>query len=144
MTSMTSPADSFAATSWPLAPQPLDGRLIALHPGAHAQGLDFAERGRTDADWIIGIKAVSDGASVHANHWERHPRGEEVLALLDGRVSVILDGDAARPAGEGPGAAGQLLVVPRGTGHRLRVEQPGRLLFVTPSQGSEHRRVEAA
>jgi mannose-6-phosphate isomerase-like protein (cupin superfamily) len=121
----------------------LDGRLIALHPGAHVRALAFAERGRTDADWIIGIKAVSDSASVHAGHWERHPRGEEVLALLDGRVCVTLDGDAARPAREVPLTAGQMLVVPRGTWHRLRVEEPGRLLFVTPSQGSEHRRVEA-
>ena len=38
---------------------------------------------------------------------------------------------------------GQALVVPRGTWHRLHVEQPGRLMFVTPSVGSEHRRVEA-
>lgn len=141
---MTCSAETFEPLPWPPAPQPLDGRLIALHPNAHAMTLAFAERGRTDADWIIGIKAVSDGASVHAGHWERHPRGEEVLALIDGRVCVILDGDAACPIREVPLTAGQMLVVPRGTWHRLRVEEPGRLLFVTPSQGSEHRRVEAA
>jgi mannose-6-phosphate isomerase-like protein (cupin superfamily) len=141
---MTCSSDTLDSLPWPPTPQALDGRLIALHPGAKASVLAFAERGRTDADWIIGIKAVSDGASVHAGHWERHPRGDEVLALLDGRVCVTLDGDAARPAREVPLVAGQMLVVPRGTWHRLRVEVPGRLLFVTPSQGSEHRRVEAA
>lgn len=141
---MTCSVDTPAPQPWPPAPLALDGRLIALHPASHAEALAFAERVRTDADWIIGVKAVSDGASVHASHWERHPRGEEVLVPLDGCVCVILEGDAQRAACEVPLAAGQMLVVPRGTWHRLRVEQPGRLLFVTPSQGSEHRRVEAA
>lgn len=141
---MTSSADTLQPLSWPPELQTLDGRLIALHPGAHANGLTYAERARTNADWIIGIKTVNDDASVHAGHWERHPCGEEVLALFDGRVRVILDGDEVRPAHDVALAAGQMLVIPRGAWHRLRVEQPGRLLFITPSQSSEHRRAEAA
>lgn len=64
--------------------------LVALHPDATAKAIPFRDRGNTDANWIIGVKPVSDDASVHAGHWERHPLGEEVLCLLEGRVVVTL------------------------------------------------------
>ncbi len=139
MTSITEPLNP----RWPPEPQSLASQLIALHPQAHASALPYAERGRTDADWIIGVKTVTDGASVHAGQWERHPGGEEVLALLEGSVRVILAGDDGQGGEHAvPLSAGQMLVVPRGTWHRLQVVQPGRLMFVTPSRGSEHRRVQ--
>lgn len=116
--------------------------LVALHPDATAKAIPFRDRGNTDASWIIGVKPVSDDASVHAGHWERHPLGEEVLCMLEGRVVVILSAES-EPEQQVTLIEGQALVVPRGTWHRLHVEQPGRLMFVTPSVGSEHRRVEA-
>lgn len=117
-------------------------RLVSLHPDATAKTIPFRDRGKTDANWIIGVKSVSDDASVHAGHWERHPHGEEVLCLLDGRVIVTLlaENEDERQVTL---IKGEALVVPRGAWHRLHVEQPGRLMFITPSVGSEHRRVEA-
>lgn len=115
--------------------------LAALHLDASAKAIPFRDRGNTDANWIIGVKPVSDDASVHAGHWERHPLGEEVLCLLEGRVVVTLSAENA-PEQQVTLTDGQALVVPRGTWHRLHVEQAGRLMFVTPSVGSEHRRVE--
>lgn len=97
-------------------------------------------RGRNDADWIIGVHAFTDDRSVHADHWERHPRGDEVLCLLDGAVTVTLAGDAT-PQRQIVLQSGQALVVPCGVWHRLQVQQAGRLMFVTPGVGSEHRRV---
>ncbi|KAG1067767.1 hypothetical protein G6F40_017708 [Rhizopus arrhizus] len=38
----------------------------------------------------------------------------------------------------------QFTVVPRGVWHRLHVACPGKILFVTPGHGSEHRRVAAS
>ncbi len=115
--------------------------LLALHPDATVTVIPFQDRGTTDADWIIGVKPVSDDASVHAGHWERHPLGEEVLCLLDGRVVVTLSAEN-EPERHVTLLNGQAFVIPRGTWHRLHVEQAGRLMFVTPSVGSEHRRVE--
>ncbi len=117
--------------------------LVALHPDSTAKVIPFRDRGDTDANWIIGVKPVSDDASVHAGHWERHPLGEEVLCLLEGRVVVTLSAESESEQ-KVTLIEGQALVVPRGTWHRLHVEQPGRLMFVTPSVGSEHRRVEAS
>jgi len=120
---------------------PLDGHLLALYPGALAATLPFQARGKNDADWIIGVKHVSDAQSVHGDHWERHPHGDETLCLLEGGLELVLQTDAGaeqRVALQ----AGQACIVARGTWHRLRVEAPGRLLFITPSVGSEHRKVD--
>lgn len=124
----------------PTAGFALADQLLALLPGSAVQPLDYRQRGKTDADWIIGIKPVSDDASVHAGHWERHPHGEEVLCLLEGCILVTLS-VRQQPEQQVRLSPGQALIVPRGTWHRLQVEQAGRLMFVTPSVGSEHRKV---
>lgn len=119
---------------------PLDGHLLALHPDALALAIPYHARGKSRADWIIGVKHVSDAQSVHGDHWERHPRGDETLCLLEGSIELVLqtdDGAERRIALQ----AGQACIVPRGTWHRLQVDVPGRLLFITPSIGSEHRKV---
>lgn len=121
----------------------LAGNLLALYADAQARHIPFHQRGATDAQWVVGIKPVSDAGTVHADHWERHPHGDEILCLLEGRVEIILSNDNAAERSVLLNA-GQAFIVPRGSWHRLRVEQAGQLMFLTPSQGSEHRRVSAA
>ena len=70
-------------------------------------------------------------------HWEMHPAGEELLVALGGRFAVELKQDG-RERTE-PFAAGQALLVPRGAWHRLRVLEPGEILFVTWGEGTQHR-----
>lgn len=90
-------------------------------------------------DWLVGVKAVADDADVHGDMWERHPGGDEMLCVLEGRVVLTL-------AAEDGAETDVLLdtrrctVVPRGVWHRLHVACPGKILFVTPGRGSEHRR----
>jgi mannose-6-phosphate isomerase-like protein (cupin superfamily) len=80
---------------------------------------------------------VASDADVHGDVWERHPAGEEMLCVLEGRVVLTL-------AGEDGAETDVLLdsrrctVVPRGVWHRLHIACPGKILFVTPGQGSEH------
>jgi mannose-6-phosphate isomerase-like protein (cupin superfamily) len=60
-----------------------------------------------------------------------------MLCVLEGRVVLTL-------AGEDGAETDVLLdsrrctVVPRGVWHRLHIACPGKILFVTPGQGSEH------
>jgi len=112
--------------------------LAALQPDAQVRVLPFAQRGGARADWLIGMKPVHDPASVHADYWERHPRGDEVLTLLEGLLQVTVRSDAGAEQSFAL-RAGESLVVPCGHWHRLEVRRPGRLMFVTPAQGSEHR-----
>jgi predicted enzyme related to lactoylglutathione lyase/mannose-6-phosphate isomerase-like protein (cupin superfamily) len=86
-----------------------DGRLVAL--------FDY------DTDW---------------KSWEMHPDGEELVILVSGRATFVLetaDGEReivlARP--------GEMVVVPRGTWHTARTDTPVRMLFVTAGKGTEHR-----
>ena len=82
---------------------------------------------------LVGVYAMT----VDWNHWEMHPRGAEVLVLLDGRLELSVEEDGAvRRIDMGPGAT---VVVPAGAWHTARVLEPGRLLGVTFGEGTAHR-----
>lgn len=69
--------------------------------------------------------------------WEMHPKGEEVIMLLDGDIDFIFetpDGEEAHRMGPG-----EVIIVPRGTWHRATVRKPGRMLFLTFGEGTEHK-----
>lgn len=71
------------------------------------------------------------------DHWEMHPKGDEVLVLLEGSMRIALD----RP--EGPEivfmSPGTTLVVPAGVWHRGLDQQGVKLLALTYGEGTEHR-----
>jgi mannose-6-phosphate isomerase-like protein (cupin superfamily) len=71
--------------------------------------------------------------------WERHPNGEEILIMLSGEMDIVMEtrsGNRRRRL-----KAGQSLVVPRGVWHRGLARKPGKLMFITPGAGTEHRPV---
>lgn len=70
-------------------------------------------------------------------HWEMHPGGDEVLVLIDGGMTMVLD----EPGGErrvemAPGAT---CIVPRGVFHRAIVPTPSRFIAITYGPGTTHR-----
>jgi mannose-6-phosphate isomerase-like protein (cupin superfamily) len=73
---------------------------------------------------------------------EMHPDGDELLVLISGRVTVVIE-DAEPPRRVGL-APGQALVVPRGVWHRVVLDEPSRILHVTPGPGGAHRPPEEA
>jgi mannose-6-phosphate isomerase-like protein (cupin superfamily) len=87
----------------------VEGRLVAEFP--------------CDADWTS---------------WEMHPHGEEVLVLLTGDVTFVLQKDGERERSVRL-KAGETCVVPRGTWHTATVHAAGRLLAITYGKGTEHR-----
>jgi mannose-6-phosphate isomerase-like protein (cupin superfamily) len=72
-------------------------------------------------------------------HWEMHPAGDEVLFMLEGEATFLLD--LAEGVKEVAFTAGRLLVVPQGVWHTARIGQPGRLLAITAGAGTQHRPV---
>lgn len=71
------------------------------------------------------------------DHWERHPKGDEVLVLLEGSMRLALE----LPSGPeivfmSPGAT---VVVPAGVWHRGTDQRGVKLLAVTYGEGTEHR-----
>ncbi|MBN7796193.1 cupin domain-containing protein [Parahaliea mediterranea] len=70
--------------------------------------------------------------------WEIHPKGDELVTLIAGRATMVLDS----PEGERCvvlAEPGDYVVVPRNTWHTARVEEPCTLQFFTPGQGTENR-----
>lgn len=82
---------------------------------------------------LVGVITFTDDESVHANHWEIHPGGDEILYVLEGRLLAVIERDGG--AEQAVIVAGQGFVMPRASWHRLKVLEPGRLLFFTPTEG---------
>jgi mannose-6-phosphate isomerase-like protein (cupin superfamily) len=89
-----------------------------------------------DRDRVIGAKHGAEPADFHADEWEVHPAGDELLYLLTGAIDAVLD----EPGGEREVnlRGGQALLVPQGVWHRLILRQPSDLLFITPVSGTLH------
>jgi mannose-6-phosphate isomerase-like protein (cupin superfamily) len=75
--------------------------------------------------------------SADWKHWEMHPAGDEILYMLDGTATFVLE------LSEGPKevilSAGRLLVVPKGVWHTAKVSAPARMLAITAGLGTQHR-----
>jgi len=69
--------------------------------------------------------------------WERHPAGEELVLLLNGRVDLVQELDGAEHRIEL--RAGDGVLNPAGIWHTADVIEPGDALFITPGAGTEHR-----
>ena len=109
-------------------------------------GLDRSDRRACLVEQIAGrppqrIDGLTIGAPMltsdapHAG--EVHPDGDELLYLVSGAVTVLLelpDGDRTVDLG-----AGQALVVPQGIWHRVHLREPGTLVHITPGPHGDHR-----
>lgn len=73
--------------------------------------------------------------------WEMHPEGDEIVCLLAGSATFVLE----TPEGERRielDEPGEYAIVPRGTWHTARTSCPCRMLFITPGEGTQHRHIE--
>ncbi|HEY7929867.1 MAG TPA: cupin domain-containing protein [Steroidobacteraceae bacterium] len=104
-------------------------QLMSGHPAdAGIRRLMGSEQGRLlsalpmQADWT---------------HWEMHPAGDEILLMVEGRATFVLDLPEGSRDVDLP--AGRLLVVPKGVWHTAKVSAPARLLAITAGSGTQHR-----
>lgn len=70
--------------------------------------------------------------------WEMHPHGDEVVVLLEGRATFVLEVDGRERIVE-LASGGAYVVVPRGTWHTARTTTPCRMLFITAGEGTQLR-----
>ncbi len=70
--------------------------------------------------------------------WEMHPAGDEVVALLSGKVTFLLEVENVVQSVvlEIPGS---YVIVPKGVWHSVRTSVLTRMLFITPGEGTLHR-----
>ncbi len=70
--------------------------------------------------------------------WEMHPAGDEIVILLSGRVTFVLD-IAEGHQSVSLETAGSYVIVPRGVWHTAKTDRPTRMIFITPGEGTRHR-----
>ena len=70
--------------------------------------------------------------------WERHPQGDEIVILLSGAATMVLQHESRQALVE-LAVPGEYLVVPRNTWHTARIRSATRMLFITPGEGTENR-----
>lgn len=95
------------------------GKLPELDQGRLMTGFTFSE------PWTV---------------WERHPAGEELVMLLEGAATVVLEEGGQEPKVE-LSQPGSYVLVPQGVWHTARTDVQTTMLFLTPGTGTEHRPV---
>lgn len=74
--------------------------------------------------------------------WERHPAGEELVMLLSGAATLVLE-ESGQEHAVHLSNPGSYVLVPRNVWHTARTGVPTTMLFLTPGAGTEHRPVDA-
>jgi mannose-6-phosphate isomerase-like protein (cupin superfamily) len=72
--------------------------------------------------------------------WEIHPAGDEIVCLMSGEATMILDRNGSEDVVH-LSVPGSFVIVPKGTWHTARTSTPTRMLFVTPGQGTRNKPV---
>lgn len=72
--------------------------------------------------------------------WERHPAGEELVLLISGAATLVLE-EASVERAVSLSTPGAYVLVPRNVWHTARTSEPTTMLFLTPGAGTEHKPV---
>lgn len=81
-------------------------------------------------------------SSIHGSDWsswEIHPNGDEIVLLLSGRATMILEAKDGQHESVPLTATGNFAFVPRGTWHTAKIHEETSLLFITAGEGTSHR-----
>jgi quercetin dioxygenase-like cupin family protein len=125
--------------------KPLDllSTFVVMHPDQSATPIDVTPSIYQELDerfdGFKGRVLVSCFAfGSDWSSWERHPAGDEIVCLLSGKVTMVLDRDGREELFQ-LHDAGSYVVVPRGLWHTARTSVPTRMVFVTPGEGTENK-----
>jgi len=70
--------------------------------------------------------------------WEIHPMGDEIVVLLKGEATFVLQGENGEVTLSLTNP-GEYVVVPRNTWHTAKTAHASKMLFITPGQGTENK-----
>jgi mannose-6-phosphate isomerase-like protein (cupin superfamily) len=119
-------------TDMPTAPIDLFASVIQLQDDRHAAAAKFDA---TQDNWQLMTMRAETESDVHADYWEMHPDGEELVACLSGGMRLYLRCDQTGEE-EVTLAAGAAVIVPRGRWHRIELDAPSDLMAVTVCQNT--------
>ena len=116
-------------------------QFVVIDPVKNASPVDFTpdlfERLDTDFDGFKDCELISAFEfDTDWPTWEVHPHGDEIVMLLSGEVTFILDLDGKHESLQLT-ETGQYLFVPKGIWHTAKIAVPSKLLFITPGQDTK-------
>lgn len=85
-------------------------------------------------DGVEGRLVAFFEARGAGDSWERHPAGDEVVLCVSGRVTMHRDDGISVELGPG-----EAMVNPPGVWHTADIDEPSRILTITPGVGTEHK-----
>ena len=122
-----------------------DHRVHSL--GRAFAGLSFLPDRKPDSDAALVARAFATlapyrdgqifiGHYAGTSQWERHPRGDELVMVIDGQteLTIIVEGSEHRHRM----VSGDVFVVPERHWHRFDTPEAVKVLTVTP-QPTDHR-----
>ncbi len=71
--------------------------------------------------------------------WEIHPNGDEIVCLLSGRATMVLEAPDGQHTSVELETPGSFAFVPRGTWHTARIHGESAMLFITAGEGTRNR-----
>lgn len=129
----------------PHAPHPFDlaeryvnlgtGNRAAEVPAGPDSWSEIADRRDLASSRLVMVSRCEESWT----QWERHPQGEELVMLLAGRARLVLEMDDGDSGHTIDLRTGEAVLIPPGIWHRLEVEQPARILAITPGRGTDRR-----
>jgi mannose-6-phosphate isomerase-like protein (cupin superfamily) len=102
------------------------------------QRIGAGELGTFHNEYLVAVHAFDADWRV----WEMHPNGDEVVCLLSGTATFVLEEQGGRRE-VALEQSGSYVIVPKGTWHTARTKGPCRLIFITAGEGTAHREVDA-
>ena len=125
-------------------PYALSATYLRLRPDTSIEplhvGNDFWQRimGGKLGDFHHEYLVITTSFDKNWPTWEMHPNGDEVVMLLDGSTTMVLEIDGAEKLVE-LNERCAYVVVPRGTWHTSRTRTACRMLFITAGEGTQIR-----
>ncbi len=119
--------------------------FVVLSPDKHAtiehfdaslyERLDKNYQGFSGHELISCYEFDKDWSS-----WEIHPHGDEIVILLSGEVTFVLQLENEEKS-VSLNTAGTYLIVPKNIWHTAKTHVKTKMLFITPGQGTQHKSV---
>lgn len=72
--------------------------------------------------------------------WEMHPKGDEVIILLSGKATFVLDLPESNKCIELK-EEGSVIIIPKNVWHTVKTKIKTKLLFITPGENTQHKSV---
>lgn len=70
--------------------------------------------------------------------WEVHPKGDEIVMLLSGKITFVLQLEAGNESVTLE-KTGEYLIVPKNVWHTAKTDEKSKVLFITPGEGTQNK-----